>query len=274
MRLSICLILSTFTLAAVGPVQAHLADEGRWVVTRVFIDPALDNAEQRYFTNDPRFVGRFVDVRPERVAIDGDIPCTQVRRTVSRGTLAGLLKAKLYRRSPSQRRHPTPVDMHVAGALKGPVDIVRYDCVAPDTGRPGGIPGHIWSGVSGFPLASPHRGLLWETEVILELSPAAQAQPPRPSFDCKRARSIAETTICRDPALANWDRSVAAAFVLLRDGGGPDRSEPVDDPAALLDSQRQWLAVRETCSANRECLEDRMSERTDALMRRQFDRGS
>lgn len=270
MRLSVCLLMSGLALAVAGSVQARLADEGHWVVTRVFIDPALDNSEQRYFTNDPRLVGRFVDIRPQRLAIDGNSPCTKVRRTVTRGTLVGLLKAKLYRRSSNQRRHPSPADMRVEGVPTGLIDIVRYNCIAPDTGRAGGVPGHVWSGVAGFPLASSRRGLLWENEVILELSPSARTQRPSPSFDCNRAHGKAEMTICRDPALANWDRSVAKAFALLRDGGGPDAIEPVDDAAALLASQRQWLAERKTCSANRDCLENHMFERTDALMRRQY----
>ena len=242
-------------------------DAGRFVVTRVLIDPAIDNAAQRYFSDDPRLKGRMVEIAPARLAIGGDYPCTQVERRRMRRSVAALLKAALPRRSPNGRAYPLPAEMKMGAVPAGAVETVAYRCTGPDEGKAGGIPGHDWSGAVAFPLGGERRGLLWASEMVLVLEPAARAAVA-PSFDCARAAGASEKAICADPALAGWDRSVAAAFAMLRDGS--DEVAATDDPGALVESQRRWVAARDACGADARCLEDRMAERTDALMRRQY----
>lgn len=270
MRLAASILILVGVLgSSVAGAKSRVSDQGRFVVTRVLIDPALDNNQQRYFTDDPRFVGRNIEIQAQSLVIDGGFPCTQVQRTRSRDTIGNLLKTKLPRRSPARRAYPTTVDMRFPPVQAGPIDVVEYRCIGPDRGRPGGIPGHQWTGVQNFPINSLQRGLLWEDEVILVLEPAAHVTSAKPSFDCKLARSATEIAICRDPVLASWDRSVAAAYERLLHGGGPDAVAPTEDSQALVMSQLEWLARRVLCGADALCLEDRMSERTDTLMRGQ-----
>jgi uncharacterized protein len=111
---------------------------------------------------------------------------------------------------------------------------------------------------------------LWADEVILILEPRGSA-PPKPSFPCGKARSATERAICADASLANWDRSVATAYALNLNGSTkPIDWTPTDDPDALKAFHRRWLAERDRCGADRECLLNKMYGQVDVLMRRQY----
>lgn len=58
-----------------------------------------------------------------------------------------------------------------------------------------------------------------------------------PSFDCRRARTPAERVVCADPALAEADQELAAAYDQARAAGVPDWR--------LERQQRRWLRARE-----------------------------
>jgi uncharacterized protein YecT (DUF1311 family) len=244
---------------------------GHFVVTGVLIDSALDNIQQRYFADDPRLLGRLLTVEAKRVAIDGNPACTQVQRHITRRSIAELLRARSQRRGNAATKAPGVADFGLKSAPANRIAMVEYRCAGPDTGQSGGVPGHEWSGATGFTIAGTRRALLWDDEVILILQRATAATMPKPSFACATPADPTERTVCADPALAGWDRSVAAAYRLGLDGDGTaDGWQPADDRAALEQNQRDWLAERNRCGANRDCLLDNMYARTDALMRRQY----
>ncbi len=80
-------------------------------------------------------------------------------------------------------------------------------------------------------------------EVLPELSggPAmaseTTARADRPSFDCRRATTLAEKMVCVDPGLARWDRRLDAAYRKAR--------LQQADPGDLGRAQAAWLAARE-----------------------------
>jgi len=73
----------------------------------------------------------------------------------------------------------------------------------------------------------------------------AQAQRG-PSFNCRKARTWVEKTICRDRVLSDKDRRMASAYNSLleqsREGGGPDT-----DLSGFQAEQRAWLRERNRC---------------------------
>jgi uncharacterized protein YecT (DUF1311 family) len=95
----------------------------------------------------------------------------------------------------------------------------------------------------------------------------------RPSFKCATASSIAEHLICDEPELAAADHNISDTFkqALAAVEGDVDRIK------TLRQSQRQWLAARDTCAntvdrasgKNMEsaidCLVDRMANRLEVL---------
>ncbi len=245
-------------------------DYGSYVVTRVLIDPALDNMQQQYFEDDPRFVGRLFTLQENLLSDDTGPPCKMVRRRWSRQTLATVLKAHSQRRNQAAARPPVPRDYGLPQMPAGRIAIVAYECDDPRDPRTGAIPGNAWSGSVGWALGGGRRAILWADEVILILEPRGSA-PPKPSFPCAKAHSVTERTICADPSLANWDRSVAMAYALNLNGG-PERLDwtPTNDPDALEAFHRRWLAERDRCGADRECLLSKMYGQVDVLMRRQY----
>src|SRR5580704_12473470 len=74
------------------------------------------------------------------------------------------------------------------------------------------------------------------------VSPLARAAEGA-SFDCAKARSAVETTICADPALLAQDRALASAYRVAFEKLSPQGR------AALLNGQRQWLAMIGTVCA-------------------------
>jgi uncharacterized protein YecT (DUF1311 family) len=92
-----------------------------------------------------------------------------------------------------------------------------------------------------------------------------QAAPPpappkiEPSFDCEKAAKNAEKLICADNGLAALDREVARLYSLASDAlnATPGFEE-------LLNSQRKWLAERNTCF-DQECLTEMHVRRVHQL---------
>jgi uncharacterized protein YjbI with pentapeptide repeats len=86
----------------------------------------------------------------------------------------------------------------------------------------------------------------------------------RPSFDCARARTVVERSICApDTGLDARDRQLAALFDAVRADGKTTRAE-----------QRRWLRSRDACAGRPEgwerevCISSAYGDRIDALMRR------
>lgn len=76
------------------------------------------------------------------------------------------------------------------------------------------------------------------------------------SFDCAKASTFAEKTICSDPLLRKLDDALSSNYktMLGADFGGPI--------ANLRNDQRKWIAERNKC-ATRECLVAAYRERID-----------
>jgi uncharacterized protein len=85
----------------------------------------------------------------------------------------------------------------------------------------------------------------------------------QPSFDCTKATSSVEITICSDPSLSALDVRMAQLYQRAR-------RNPRVDRKALLASQREWWKFRESqCGRSRraaECLIDVYNTRIDELM--------
>lgn len=84
-----------------------------------------------------------------------------------------------------------------------------------------------------------------------------------PSFNCGKARTWVEKTICRDPVLADKDRRMASAYNSLleqsREGGGPGT-----DLSGFRNEQRAWLRERNRCRT-RACIHAAYDRRIDEV---------
>ncbi|MCA8299569.1 lysozyme inhibitor LprI family protein [Burkholderia sp. AU30198] len=76
-------------------------------------------------------------------------------------------------------------------------------------------------------------------------------------FDCAKAASPTEKTICADAPLSKLDGELAAAWKKALAKGG--------DTAALKAAQLKWLKQRDQCGGDEQCLGDRYRERLASL---------
>jgi len=88
---------------------------------------------------------------------------------------------------------------------------------------------------------------------------AAPAATGSPSFDCARAGTPTEHAICAAPILAELDSALAAAYAAARSGVSEARRQEVQA------TQRAWLAQRDACGGDRDCLERLMRARLVTL---------
>jgi uncharacterized protein YecT (DUF1311 family) len=81
--------------------------------------------------------------------------------------------------------------------------------------------------------------------LLVLVAAAMTVEAPRvhaaPSFDCRRASSIAEKEICGLPELEGLDRDIAAAFTQAL------AVLSAADADALRADQRAWLKTRDDC---------------------------
>ena len=72
------------------------------------------------------------------------------------------------------------------------------------------------------------------------------------SFDCDSSMTETEIAICADPELAKTDRILALVYQSTL--GLVEAELLPSDSADLLNSQRSWLGVRNSCADDANCL--------------------
>lgn len=106
------------------------------------------------------------------------------------------------------------------------------------------------------------RLLLAALAALPALGPA-QASRVGPSFDCARAGTVSERTICASTFLPALDRRVAAAYAEARRELGGALGEWLEE--ALRGDQIAWLRRRDRCGADVACLAREMERRAETL---------
>lgn len=76
------------------------------------------------------------------------------------------------------------------------------------------------------------------------------------SFDCKKAATYAEKSICSDGYLSKVDEVLASAY--------KKAISITQDPDKLRDLQREWMAERDQCTTQK-CLDKSLGERVSYL---------
>ena len=85
--------------------------------------------------------------------------------------------------------------------------------------------------------------------------PARTTTPPRPSFDCAKARKPDEQAVCSDTALAAKDVRLSEVFGQYRARLAPDAQKQ------LLKGQTTWLSLRGQCGSDIACVGRAYDER-------------
>ncbi len=110
----------------------------------------------------------------------------------------------------------------------------------------------------------------WNDASIIILSRAPADMKPVASFDCAKARTAVEKTICGSMELALLDCNVADGYrshleSLKGRANGSKTRKASDAIKELKKAQKAWLAKRNTCGADPACLAKSMDDQTEFL---------
>jgi uncharacterized protein len=84
--------------------------------------------------------------------------------------------------------------------------------------------------------------------VLLIGSSAMPAAAASPSFSCAGNLSPAEAVVCSDDGLAQLDRTLAVAYERMLD------SFPAGEKSTLIGVQKAWVARRDACRTDKNCI--------------------
>lgn len=240
---------------ASAPTTGGPGPQGDFTVVAARRDRAIGNAQAVYDEDDPQLVGRIVSFAPGKATFDDYVTCFGMKATPLRGTASGFFRQVFPRRgSPNYAPYPQPADFRLPIRPTALLSGFRFRC-GPGAGDSSGS--NEWSQAAAFPLPGGRWGLEWGGDFVLVLAPRPRGTAIRASFICAKAATPVERTICADPGLAGWDRSVAAAYHAALSASGDDMT--------ITDEQKRWLTNRAKCGTNRNCLYQSMSLRTANL---------
>lgn len=253
--------LSILLLLLAGDVKATDRGEvlppefaGTWEVTRVAVDKQ-DASHWGFLPNDPRLLGRTLIMDSVQVQFeDGkELGCKQSSWQPRQSTW-GYLFGKGFPRPPDGGRGPTPSpeDFEVKVAKNERATVYSL-CPSSRRGT-SRFPADSWVAL----LSSEQLALHYDNQVLLLLQRRPAGAKPTASFDCAKAASPTEKTICASFDLASWDRSVSHAWRAALDRR-PQKQ------AHLRKAQKEWLRARDACGNKAECIDDLQWRRVDEL---------
>jgi uncharacterized protein YecT (DUF1311 family) len=235
---------------------------GTWQVTNVLIDTGATRRLHVQY-NDPALKGRLLTVTSDKLVHDMGFDGSMTGLKVKSMRMGA---AELIRNSMGWRgfdpQIPTPADYGLPLKANAPVEVFRFvgkeGLWCGGLGRDGGIMG-AWFIV----LSDGRLAMRWYDESILILKRLPANTKPIASFNCVKAKTSVEKTICGSVELASFDLSImesyANALLFYKDGDDPEGLR------RLKAAQREWLKKRNACGTDAACLRESMRDQLNVL---------
>lgn len=250
---AIALFAGTLLFSASSLAETVQSPVGTWQVTNV----SINNQSQRtleYQHDDDRLVGRFINVSPTAITADlpGGVNCSSPVFTQNNQKLdtwitqvfgeADDANAKNYR-------------LGIAGTEKATITAIQCKT------------GQITSGDSDRNVDIVFVGnkvlLNWTDGSLLILKPVNQNTKPAASFNCEKAATDTEKTICQNRTLASLDASVSRSYSGYRKEAVRLNNRELE--SKLVTQQKEWLKQRNVCASDADCLQKSMQDRLESL---------
>jgi uncharacterized protein YecT (DUF1311 family) len=243
--------------------------KGTWQVSDVLYDQG-DNETDRaldYKYLIPRYLGRIINMTSKKITINTpDESVCEDPKLLPRKSTAAKIVAKSIQTRVYENSYPTPHDMRLPLADDTPVKVLYLTCgdeLSPSSRS------HIVKDLSDvrwfINLGNDRLAMNWRSQSILILSRLQDNAKPVASFDCAKAGTIAEKTICSDVGLAAYDKSLAQAYNLVM-AYYRSRSDTKSTIAELRAFQKKWIAKRDRCGNDIACLEKTIDDRIARLI--------
>lgn len=227
---------------------------GTWDVERVAVDNQ-DASHWGFRPNDARLLGRTLTIDSVQVRFeDGkELGCKQ-STWPSRQSTWGYLFGKGFPRPPDGGRSPTPSPEDFEVKVAKTKGATVYSLCPSSRRGASRFPADSWVALVG----SGQLALHYDNQVLLLFQRRPAGAKPTASFDCAKAASPTEKTICESFDLASWDRSVTQAWRSALDRR-PQKQ------AHLRKTQKDWLHTRDACGSKADCIDELQWRRVDEL---------
>ena len=248
------------------PIALPADMKGTWQVSDVLFDQA-DNETVRKGPDIkysiPRYLGRIIKITSRKITINspGETACEDPKLMPQKSTAAKIVAKSIHTRV-FDNAYPTPQDMGLPLADDTPVEVLYLTCGDKfRSSAPSVDISYDFSYARWFiDLGDDRLAMNWRTQSILILRRLQDNAKPVASFDCAKAGTIAEKTICSDVGLAAYDKSLAQAYNLVL-AYYRSRSDTKSTIAELQTFQRKWIAKRDQCGNDIVCMEKAIDDR-------------
>ncbi len=235
---------------------------GTWRITEILIDTGTPRWLHVQY-NDPNYMGSLLYISPQRMLayIGIGYSCQNPRMIVQQITAGELFKRTMGGR-PEPPIYPTPRDYGLPFPGNEVVTVMWVKNF-------GGWADYL-DGTWILCLPDGRLAMCWADSSVVILSRAPADTKPVASFDCAKARTAAEKTICGSMELAMLDRDVASWYTgILQSLKNRARlnncREDIEAIKKLTKAQKAWLPQRDKCGADAECLANAMDEQSEFL---------
>lgn len=238
---------------------------GMWQVTKVYVDTGESrrNIARDDKFNDYIYQGRTLSVSPRNMAINTpvDDPCSMPGFYTKPTTVKALIDNSISTRLPGGTAPPVE-DMKLPVLAGDKIDVHYLMCEGKHASKNrGSVVEENLSNAVWFIVMSEHALLMsWQEETILLLEPVTGSTKPIASYNCAKAGTVVEKTICGSVGLAAYDKSVSETYKKIR-AYYRSKSNTGKYLKELKKNQMEWLKKRNSCGNDEKCLEKSMAKR-------------
>ncbi|QKJ85687.1 hypothetical protein PMPD1_0715 [Paramixta manurensis] len=255
------LIKYVFTLGvSLLPFFAYSDESGisnsQWQVSHVNVNTESERT-LNYQYDDNKLVGRLIEFSSK--SITSTLPeksdCQQPTYQRQKTTLNQLISSSM---SGDDSANAKNYDLGVDGNHQ--INSFKILCQSGSFGRDM-TEANAW-------VAMPEAGKIfinWYDGTILTLTRLTAESNVSPSFDCHKAASQTEKTICQSNDLASWDVSVAKAYKSKLTDYKKINPTDKDGLVKISHEQKAWLTIRNKCGTDTTCLKKTLMQRVDEL---------
>ncbi|MBP2168771.1 uncharacterized protein YecT (DUF1311 family) [Erwinia toletana] len=245
-------IIGLYSHGAKSAIKDTGLESKLWQVQKVKI---YDYAQRRlyYQRNDDRLVGRFIQFSDNGITSGYPffIDCQQPAYSISNQSVEDFIGKTV-----GAGNSASAEDYDLKDIADHNIKLIDVQCKTGYFAGGDGVPTSV-------AMISPTEILMnWADGTVLQLQ-AVQKENIKPSFNCEKASTPAEKTICSNYQLAAWDTSVNHSYQTTRkmakEIGGNDILKQIEG------SQKIWLKSRDTCTSDQQCLQQSMSDRLETL---------
>jgi len=243
---------------------------GVWQVTSVLTDKGIrgevQGIDDKYLA--PKYLGRIFTLTSDQLSINTprDEVCEAPKLSLQKSTVAKLIANSISTRLFNNSK-PTSQDLQLPLANDAAVEVLYLRCKdklrAKDEGMSAlaDMSNVVWF----IDVGKNQFAMSWHDQTVLLLSRVPDNAKPIASFNCTKAGTVVEKTICGSVGLAAYDKSLSQTYKLVKAyyKSKPDNKAVI---AELKTSQREWLPQRDRCGKDEVCLEKVMSIRISDLI--------